>query len=330
MIRARTPMPVRGSPHRYASPGASKRVASVLADEWTVGATKGAARAAVRVGRTDTHAPVIVLDADPGRALQLLSRQRFRLEPFHTYRVSVVLGGPPSSQMSFGFVCLVGDGTDRRRADRTVWPIAAGGTCPSGREESGYLVNGPKRVGAALFVKRGPVRRAVNNEPSRAFFHRVLLADCGRLPPAPAVYYREEFEGLGASPVPKGYTLVFAKKGQVRSAGEEGCRFIHNTRGRAALFGPLQPARFGSVYALTVRAKGSGTVSLRLLPYMGQAGRFAASHSETARLKANTWSSVSLTAGQHVPQADFMCPFIDLQGPVSLDWIELRGPLRRP
>jgi len=333
LLRRFTPLEVAGSPDRHDAPdAASKTGADTLKQEWLVEAAGQGAPQHPSVSRLPRRGTVILLDASPDQTLRLLTRQQFHLKPFHTYRLSMLLAAPPGATASFGAAFHNETGAGREPQYRHVWPQVHGayGASPTGYVESGFLVNGPQERLVRLFVRRGPLPGERDDHRFSCFLRQGGLEDCGALPPAElAVRRRDEFDRAAGSLAAKGYVIAFARPDQLQQTEMNGGGVLHNRSGRALLFGPLLHARFGSVYRVRLRARGTGTVTLSAAPYMAPTGRFNVAQERRFRLQMGEWSQPTLTFGQYVPQANRVRVLVDLRGEVVVDWWETGGPLRR-
>jgi len=283
-------------------------------------------------GRVERYAPVMLLSDAPEQGVRVVTRQVFRLAPFHTYRISMVLGGPPCLHMSFGFTVSARGERGRPGEFHRAWPQRHGGfhVVPGGRPETGFFVNGPGERSARLFIERGTVPDTFRDGRFPYFVHKMIFEDCGDLTgDGLAVNRLEEFDRPERSLTSMGYAVSFAGPDQLAKTMADGCSVLHNRNGRALVWAPAIPARFGSVYRMSVRARGAGTIRLRFVPYMDKVGRFHPTGLLEADLERNEWSELVMQAGQNVPQADRLRPQVDMQGSVSLDRWVVEGPLPR-
>jgi len=329
VLKRLTAIPVAGSPERCGADAGSDGGGAWLQAAWRVqvGGEDGVGAVVSHLAR---HGTAVRLDQAPDKEVRLTTRQEFRLEPLHTYRVSFLLGAAPGTPTGFGAVLEAGDGAPDAAAELRAWPRVHGsaGPTPDGRVESGFVVNGPRVRSARLFIKRGAVPAEFRDGRFPCFFSRAALDDCGVLrSDETPMRWTEGFDREGAPLDSARYATAFAKPGELEQTPVDGCCALRNTGRRGMVFGPLLPARFGDVYRMTLRVKGAGSGSLQLIPYIAPTGRFATACTATFKADPDQWSEAVVVVGQHVPAADTLRPAVDIWGDVAIDWLTVEGPL---
>jgi hypothetical protein len=261
------------------------------------------------------RSPISKGRADLPVGARLESARPVSLAGDRLYRLDMTLRGPAMGRVSVHVVW------GKAHGEQLAWPPSTGeGALSShGSRASAYIVAPASGQCQARFRI---VRTDREAKTSTVAVSQVRLFDLGKAPSRDsAVLLDEGFEHWSGPDKPHGYSVAFAKPGQLRPTTEHvhsGRKAARNHGPRAMLFGARLPCRFGTIVRIQLWARGRGRVDLHPIPYLGQHGRHNNLATRSFKV-SDRWQRYSFVFVQLFPQCDHLCPAIDIHGPVAID-----------
>lgn len=232
-----------------------------------------------------------------------------RLKPGHAYRIEVPVESGHATELEAGVTW--------NGAEQLFWPTWHRSSALRPRDTLTGIVIAHQPEGA------GEVYIARANNDVEVTLGQVRIHDLGEIRGhSPGPLLRCSFEHWDDAGRPACIdSIAFAEPGQFgpsdESAADDG-HSAHNTDGRAMLFGNFIDCRFGSVLRASVRVRGSGSVELRVIPYLDQRQRGVPPTTVSAEA-GEQWKTLELIVAQNNPKADHVRFTLDIEGTVYVD-----------
>ena len=273
--------------------------------------------------RPGPEAPWVELTAPGAKSARIETRPAATVKAWHVYRLAVPVRGVPGMGVDVGLI--VSGRKDRPSRRFRIWPRrhAANAVSPSGSVLTGYVIVPPGSGSQAVAYVSGRIPVKVG----RPILVGVpTLTDVGPVPARrPATLLVDGFEHWTDAGMPWGHHAAFTKPGQfapIHDKVHDGRTAARNRGGRALLFGPFVPCRFGTVVRIRVWARGKGRVDMWGTPYLGRVGRGAGPCSVSFSVNGD-WRPCEIVLGQHLPEADTLRPCVDVHGKVTVDTLSV-------
>lgn len=263
-------------------------------------------------GRADARADgMTAFPSDTSR----LSNGPIHLVPGHAYRIEIPIQSDDRPEMKAG---IVQDG-----AKQLFWPAWHRSSALRPRDSlQGIVIAHQPNVPAEVFVTRPDVDTDVA-------VGQVRIHDLGEVRgEEPGLLLRCRFEHWDDAGHPACVdSIAFAEPDQFGpSEGASSAKGLsaHNADGRAMLFGRFIDCRFGTLLKARIRIRGSGSVELRVIPFLHQRHRGVPPTTVSAEA-GEQWETVELIVPQNNPKADHIRFTLDIRGAVYVDELAIEA-----